>query len=328
MEPTILCGDRRKGTVSTVAHIFAGELSMIDQEVFDVLKHLPDSFWVFAEFNIGRNIDWFIIRPDEPSTLILTELKRINKPLRGAVNGLWEKQTASGDWEELPASGTDTNPYWQAVNSANALADWLWNNQQLYRETGDIRPSGDFRVWPDLLLLSPPGTTHRLPLAPPSRYGRWWFNVDDWLRHVRGWTPRTGVSLIPQEVANLVEALRLTEIWGGGDVPDALSTPEPALFGSAQPAGSTPNPAPPIASPVPTAGSASAALGFANWALGLEQRIARLEQEMAQYRDRVQELELELERAPLEFGDSDDSSGEDADADPVVVRAGEPSGLA
>lgn len=243
-----------------MAHVYAGELSMIDQEVFDAIKRLPDSFWAFAEFNIGRNVDWFIVRPDEPSTLILTELKRASKPLRGAVNGLWEKQSPTGEWEELPANGTDTNPYWQAVNSANALADWLWNNQQLYRETNDIRPSGDFRVWPDLLLLSPPGTQHRLPLAPPSRYGRWWFNVEEWLRHVDGWTPRTGVRLTPREVENLAESLRLTEIWSGGEVSGGL---RPAVE--------------PIEPPVSTFDVYS----FATYLQGLEERLARLERQVA-----------------------------------------------
>lgn len=244
-----------------MAKIFAGELSMIDQEVFDALKRLPDSFWVFVEFNIGRNIDFFIIRPDTPSTLILTELKRVNKPLRGSVNGLWEKLAANGEWEEIPASSSDTNAYWQAVNAANALADWLWNNQQLYRETSDIRPSAEFRVWPDLLLLSPPGTIHRLPLAPPSRYGRWWFNMDDWLRHVRGWTPRTGVSLTHPEIANLVSALRLTEVWAGGDIPgDSPQLQE--MSPSSEPA------------------------TFVTWLQGMEQRISRLEQELHQLRER------------------------------------------
>ena len=240
-----------------MAHVYAGELSMIDQEVFDAIKRLPDSFWAFAEFNIGRNVDWFIVRPDEPSTLILTELKRASKPLRGAVNGLWEKQSPTGEWEELPANGTDTNPYWQAVNSANALADWLWNNQQLYRETNDIRPSGDFRVWPDLLLLSPPGTQHRLPLAPPSRYGRWWFNLEEWLRHVDGWTPRTGVRLTPREVENLAESLRLTEIWSGGEINDVL---RPAIE-------------PPV--------STFDVYSFATYLQGLEERLVRLERQVA-----------------------------------------------
>jgi hypothetical protein len=282
-----------------MARIFAGELSMIDQEVFDALKQLSDAFWVFAEINIGRNIDWFIIRPDDPSTLILTELKRINKPLRGAVNGLWEKQATSGEWEELPANGSDTNPYWQAVNSANALADWLWNNQQLYRETAEIRPSADFRVWPDLLLLSPPGTLHRLPLAPPSRYGRWWFNIDEWLRHVRGWTPRTGVSLSPHEVRNLIDALRLTEIWSGNG--DAVETPAP--------------PSVPITIETsPSNGPAN----FASYLQGLEQRIARLEHEIVGLRQRDldrdrNESGLPQALSPIDVGLSEDEAEEEAE---------------
>lgn len=254
-----------------MARIFAGELSMIDQEVLDTLKQLPDSFWVFAEFDIGRNVDWFVIRPDAPSTLILTELKRMAKPIRGAVNGMWEKLNGIGDWVELPTNGSDTNPYWQAVNSANAMADWLWNNQQLYRLTADIRPASEFRVWPDLLLLSPPGTNHRLPLAPPSRYGRWWFNTGDWLRHVRGWTPRTGVTLSSSEVGNLVEALRLTEIWHGGDV------------------------APPELPSIQTTPTGDMAAQFTNWLVGLDQRITRLENELAWYREREREREHERE---------------------------------
>jgi hypothetical protein len=255
-----------------MARIFAGELSMIDQEVFDALKHLPDTFWVFAEFSIGRNIDWFIIRPTTPSTLILTELKRINKPLRGGVNGPWEKQMTSGDWDEVPANGSDMNPYWQAVNSANALADWLWNNQQLYREAGDIRPSGDFRVWPDLLLLSPQGITHRLPLAPPSRYGRWWFDVDDWIHHVADWTPRTGVPLSDREVENLADALRLTEIWSGGDAPPIPRTARPT--------------------------ASTEAASFVGWLQSLEQRIITLEQELADMRARERQRQAQDESGP------------------------------
>jgi len=248
-----------------MARIFAGELSMIDQEVLDALKQLPDSYWVFAEFTIGRNIDWFIIRPDAPSTLILTELKRLSKPIRGDVNGFWEHASNEGEWGELPTNGSDTNPYWQSVNSANALADWLWNNQQLYRETADIRPALEFRVWPDLLLLSPPGVTHRLPLAPPSRYGRWWFNIDDWLRHVRGWTPKSGVTLTSQEVLNMAAALRLSEIWSGGE------TGQPSLHGTGTSAGP------------------EMATALVGWLRGLEQRINRLEAELAWYRARMPE---------------------------------------
>jgi len=243
-----------------MTHIYAGELSMIDPEVLNAIKRLPDSFWAFAEFNIGRNVDWFIVRPDERSTLILTELKRASTPFRGEVNGLWDKQSPTGEWEEAPANNTDTNPYWQAVNTANALADWLWNNQQLYREVNDIRPSGEFRVWPDLLLLSPPGTQHRLPLSPPSRYGRWWFTVEEWLRHVDAWMPKTGVQLTPREVENLATSLRLTEIWPGGDADDALR---------------------PVAGPIKSPTPSFNVNAFATYLQSLDDRLTRLEQQMA-----------------------------------------------
>lgn len=279
-----------------MARIFAGELSMIDQEVFDALKQLPDDFWVFAEFNIGRNIDWFIVRPENPSTLILTELKRVSRPLRGAVNGLWEKQDASGEWEEMPANASDANPYWQAVNSANALADWLWNNQQLYRETADIRPSAEFRVWPDLLLLSPQGVIHRLPLAPPSRYGRWWFSMDEWIRHVRGWTPRSGVSLHPREVVNLVEALRLTEIWSGS----GETIEEPTSFDVGTPS--------------------SEPATFVSWLQTLEQRVARLERELAMLRGNGSDHISSMDDSHDDEPEALTGNGASIEATPVTER--------
>src|SRR4051794_810557 len=124
-----------------MARIYAGELSKLDDEVLTALKRLPDDFWVFAEFNVSRNVDLFIIRPKqyEPSTLIVTELKRTTRPIRGAVDGAWERLTEAGEWEELSPSGKDLNYYWQAVNTANALADWLWNFQRLYLDSDEIR---------------------------------------------------------------------------------------------------------------------------------------------------------------------------------------------
>jgi hypothetical protein len=66
-------------------------------------------------------------------------------------------------------------------------------------------------VWPDLLILSPPGVSHRFPLRPSNGYGRWWFSLDEWRAHVLGWEPRvSAISLTRRELANLAEALRLT----------------------------------------------------------------------------------------------------------------------
>jgi hypothetical protein len=185
-----------------MAHIFAGELAKIDEEVLEAIKLLPDDFWVFAEFNVGRNIDWFFVRPkvNEPSTLIMTELKRSTRPIRGTTDGYWERLAENGEWEEVPASGKDMNYYWQTVNGANTLADWLWNFQKLYLDSTEVRPPDQFRVWPNLLLLSPAGVQHRLPLGPTNKYGRWFYDIPSWLQHVSGWNSRMGISLTPHDV--------------------------------------------------------------------------------------------------------------------------------
>lgn len=240
-----------------MARVYAGELNQIDEEILDVAKRFPDDFWVFTEFNIGRNIDWFIIRPKpfDPATLILTELKRLSRPVRGMVDGIWERQLENGEWEEIPPSNSDMNYYWQSVNTANYLADWLWTNQQIYRERSDIRPADEFRVWPDLLLLSPPGIQHRLPLGPPSRYGRWFYSIESWMHHVTSWNSKMGILLSQRDVANLAEALQLEPIY----IPANLER-EP-LRGDASRPGSELD-------------------AFMQYIQRLEQRIARLEQRL------------------------------------------------
>lgn len=247
-----------------MAHIFAGELARIDPEVLEAVKELPDDFWIFAEFNVGRNVDWFIIRPksDEPSTLILTELKRSTRPIRGSGDGYWERMAENGEWEELPSNGKDMNYYWQTVNSANALADWLWNYQRLYLERPDVRPADQFRVWPNLLLLSPAGVQHRLPLGPTNKYGRWFYDIPSWLQHVTGWNSRMGIELTEREVANLADALQLERIWG----PDA----------SAVPVGATPASSEASQHAAPASAGGELEL-FIGWLQRIEQRIARLE---------------------------------------------------
>ena len=202
-----------------MAHVYAGELSRIDLDVLDVVKTLPDEFWAYAEFNgIGRNVDWFIARSSThtPSVLMLMELKRVSRPLRGSIDGEWELLGENGVWQEIvPSNSKDRNYYWQSVNTANALADWLWNNQHRYREATDVRPADDFKIWPDLVLLSPPDLGHRLPLGPASRYGRWWYSLDDWYNHVLSWRPRNGISLSYRELDYLGNALGLAPLIDG-----------------------------------------------------------------------------------------------------------------
>lgn len=199
-----------------MAHIFAGEVTRIDTEALGAMKTLPDDFWVYAEFNgISRNVDWFVTRAatHQPSVLMLMELKRVSRPLRGSIDSAWEITAESGGWQEIaPSNSRDINYYWQSVNTANVLAEWLWNHQQRYRETPEVRPQEEFKVWPDLVLLSPADIGHRLPLGPPSRYGRWWYTLEDWLRHVLTWKPRNGISLTPRELTNLGEALGLERV--------------------------------------------------------------------------------------------------------------------
>jgi len=235
-----------------VAHIFAGEVTRIDDEALGAMKTLPDDFWVYAEFNgISRNVDWFVTRAasHQPSVLMLMELKRVARPLRGSIDSAWEITAESGGWQEIaPSNSRDINYYWQSVNTANVLAEWLWNHQQRYRETPEVRPQEEFKVWPDLVLLSPADVGHRLPLGPPSRYGRWWYTLEDWLRHVLTWKPRSGISLTPRELTNLGEALGLERI-------------------TAQPVRASAHPSRPPDDLV----------SFVTWLRSLEERLSRLE---------------------------------------------------
>lgn len=204
-----------------MAQIFAGNLSQVDPDILDQVQTLPDDFWVFAEFDAtGRNIDWFISRAvpagagqDQHSTLIVTEQKRVARPIDGTTDGPWRVQTEVGTWQEIePPNREDLNYYWQAVHSANSLAHWLWSNQRRYMGNAELRPQQEFKVWPDLLIVSPPDVIHRLPVQPPSRFGQWWFEPETWLRHIESWMPRVGVPLGKEQLSQLAETLGLSPI--------------------------------------------------------------------------------------------------------------------
>jgi hypothetical protein len=200
-------------------HIFAGaDRQQIDPEVLDAFKDLPDDFWVFAEFTISRNIDWFIIHPHQDGTLalIVIELKRTTLPLSGDINNAWRQWTPEG-WRDLALSGPYRNYYWQAVEAANKLKEWLWNNQRRFRLGQDLLNQDAFKIWPDLLILSPAGITHQLPLHPPNNFGKFLFSLPDCLRHITTWRSRqlSLVPLVEEELYRLAEALGLTEICPG-----------------------------------------------------------------------------------------------------------------
>lgn len=200
-------------------HIFAGaDRRQIDPEILEAFKDLPDDFWVFAEFTISRNIDWFIIHPHQDGTLalIVIELKRTTLPLSGDINNAWRQWTPEG-WRELALSGPYRNYYWQAVEAANKLKEWLWNNQRRFRLGQELLNQDAFKIWPDLLILSPPGITHQLPLHPPNNFGKFLFSLPDCLRHITTWRSRqlSLVPLVDEELYRLAEALGVTEIWPG-----------------------------------------------------------------------------------------------------------------
>jgi hypothetical protein len=206
-----------------MAHIFCGDERRLDTDVLEAVKTLPDSYWVLAEFDLSRNVDWFIVRASqnsEPSLLILTELKRVSQPLEGDINGSWSIWSPElQSWTAYETSEQSMNPYWQAVDTGNALKEWLWNNQSRYLDRP--APNGEreeaFKIWPDLLILSPPSTHHRLPFRPSNGYGRWFYDVDQWIHHIDSWRPKeSNIDLSPVEIQKLAELLSLSKIWSGG----------------------------------------------------------------------------------------------------------------
>jgi hypothetical protein len=309
-----------------VARIYAGDLSKIDPEALERVKELPDDFWVFAEFSIGRNIDWFLVRevPDglrenRKSTMILTEVKRLEKPLRGtSIHASWEESDATGQWQEIICSNRqDRNYYWQAVNTANELSRWLWNNSPVFRPRRRPAPGEEFKVWPDLLLLGyRPETPPRLPIRPETGYGQWWFDSREWLRHVEEWFPKIGVPLTAEELNNLADTLHLEPVASPPrPVPVAPRAEEAeagavGTVGAPGPGAGSPEgavslaataPAPPPAGAVAYTGAVAAGApegadpagvlgGFLSLVGGLVQRVETLEARAAALERRLDEL--------------------------------------
>ena len=194
-----------------MAKVFIGDQNKVDQRVLSAVQTLPDDFWVLGEFNLLRNYDWVIIRPvmGAPATVIAAEIKRVSHALRGSVNGVWEKQVPDGTWEPVPTShANDRNGYWQAVNAANSLSEWLRNNEPVFNE-GRTGVWSNVRVWPDLVLLSPIDIRHQLPIRPDSGFGMWFYELDRWVDHVLSWKAAVGPVLSHADVERLVRYLDL-----------------------------------------------------------------------------------------------------------------------
>ena len=53
---------------------------------------------------------------------------------------------------------------------------------------------------------------HQLPLTPDSRFGLWFFSIEDWVNHLRSWRPTVGVAYSAEDLRQLSQALHLTPI--------------------------------------------------------------------------------------------------------------------
>lgn len=214
-----------------MARVYVGDQSRVNPAVLEEVQQLPDDFWVLAEFSLLRNYDWFVLHPfpDSPAALITVEEKRVARGVRGSLNSVWEMREDEEDrWEPLiPSNRDDRNPYWQAVNAANSLSDWLRNNEPVFND-GESGVWTSTKIWPDLLLISPPGVRHFLPLKPDNGYGSWYFDLRRWSAHVRHWKPNVGPILTHDHVARLVAHLQLEPVDSPAAAPGYGAPSEPA----------------------------------------------------------------------------------------------------
>jgi hypothetical protein len=197
-----------------MVQIYVGNRSKVDPEILDAVKRLPDDFIVFAEFDIQRNVDWFILhlRPNAPASLVVTEQNRFSKRSRGDINGQWEESQGGHQWTPMLAGRRAINPYQQATATANALKEWLWSNQRFFLDDEQEQAADAFRIWPDLLILGPDVPV--LPMRPYNHFGTWFFAVEPWIKHLQSWRALPGGIVLTQcSVERIAERLRLTRIW-------------------------------------------------------------------------------------------------------------------
>src|SRR4051812_45586903 len=159
-----------------MARVFVGDKAKVNPEVLEAVKDLPNDFWVVLEFSVSRrNIDVLIVRPvaEGPATLIVTEVKRAARPLRGTFNGPWEQIDDLGTTPferadyAFDSKQRDTNPYWQAVETANTLGEWLKTNEPVFAAGGNSGGGGG-QTGAGGGVNSPPGAGRPPPPRAPN----------------------------------------------------------------------------------------------------------------------------------------------------------------
>jgi hypothetical protein len=196
-----------------------------------------------------------------------------------SIHSSWEELDPSAQWQEIVCSNRqDRNYYWQAVNTANELSRWLWNNSPVFRPYRRPATGEEFKVWPDLLVIGyRQETPPRLPIRPETGYGQWWFTTEDWLRHVEEWFPKIGVPLTGEELAGLADALHL----------QPLASPSRPVIRPSGPNGSSGT-----GVTTPSTGDVATILsGFLGLVNGLVQRVDTLEERTASLERRLAGLE-------------------------------------
>ncbi len=241
----------------TMAPLYAADITKVAPEVLSAARALPEDVILFTEFTVnGREVDLMALRPrpSAPCTLMVAEIKGACRPIRGTDNGPWEIQTENGSWEPWHTRYRDSSAYRQVVATANAVAEWLWLNQPRFlASNGGTLPKKAFSVWPDVIIESPPGVEHQLPLGPSSRYGGWFYGIEPWVQHVAAWSSRASVvSLTTDDVIRLAAALDLSPVH------PPVSTAPAASMGC-------------------NAANAAGITAFVTWLSQLEHRLSALE---------------------------------------------------
>lgn len=144
-----------------MAQVYLGNAESVDRGTLDALQRLPDDFYILAEWRIprtSRQVDFLVAHVNEPMCAVfLVEGKNDSRRLRGTADGVWEFEDPSraDTWLPYPPPNErDRNPLQQAINTANAIKDWLISMQALLADPGDswIDPYENLTVFPRLVM--------------------------------------------------------------------------------------------------------------------------------------------------------------------------------